>query len=467
MYYSHTENRSRKYVNFLTRNANLGAIVCGMLFINVNTCIAEILRELDSQSEQERDFVLLATATALPFGAIFGGIISNFFANKYGRRLTMIIADLLTILGVLFSTQSSLEIMLFSRVVCGVATGINFMIIPLYVREISPPEMSGSMGSDFRISFSIGLLVPILMSIGLLLKENIDFWKIIMISPCLLSIARIFCFLKWIRMDTPQYYIENGQEESAIVVLEKIFEGDRVDKIHHREKRFEMKSFWDIFGDRYRKQVIIVTLLIFAGELMGSNAINFYTTTIFAENDCEEQEIRILNILFMLARLVASIGGKFLVDKTGRKPLIVYGTIGSIFIAVPIIICEIYDLNPLQNVLFIMYTAVQGLTLSLVLPIYASELLPSLGVSLQVVIQMFSILIIAIIFATLGTGFSFSLFAGVGLVTLFPIWRLTKETKGKTINEVYAMFNSGNENGIDDDFDEEDALNNFDRLRIL
>ena len=463
MNYSSYEQRSKRYIDSLVINANLGAIGAGIFFVTLNACILETLLVIDSGLTYAT-YYIATLSSAIPFGAIFGGLISSFFADKFGRRRTMIFADILTIFTCFLSVSYDPIIMMTGRVLCGVITGINFMVIPLYVREISPPTMTGRAGSYFRIFFTLGMLLTFVVALWLQnpATKTDQLWRVISALPCLFAFLRTVIFLLWIRMDTPRYYIQRGQETNVIIALQKIYRQDQVEQIYLKEKKYEKATFWDLFGFQYKRQTLLIILLIFATELTGSNTLDFYTSAIFYNKfDAvayvdEINKVRMLNVVFALVRLMASFLGKYLIEKAGRRPLIIYGSLLTIFFALLIRSSESMSFLIGQQSLVILYTAVQSLTFALVLPIYAAELLPSFGIALQVSVQMLCVGVVTLTFPYVGLGNYFLLFSLVGVLTFLPIFKLAKETKSKTFYEVYRLFHIEGGGGLLDDEAEED-----------
>ena len=439
-------------------NANLGAIGAGIFFVALNACILEILLVIKSPNSYA-NYYSATLSSIIPLGAVFGGLASSFLADQFGRRKIMIIMDVLTIIGCALSVIANPYLIILGRVLCGIITGVNYMVIPLYVREISPPNMSGRAGSYFRIFFTLGIFITFLIALGLQkpANSNDELWRVIFALPCVFALSRTIIFLGWLKLDTPKYYLETGQESNALAALMEIYREDQVDQVFQREKKYEKASYFDVFRYQYRRQMVLIVLLIFATEFMGANALNFYTSSIFlGELDPNVRaddiaRVRTLNVVFASVRFLASILGKYMIDKFGRRPLLIYGSLMSIFIAGLTAFSETVDFLIAEQSLIILYTAIQGLTFTLVLPVYTAELLPSFGIALQVVVQMFSIMVVTVAFPFVTIRTSFLVFAIVGAVTFIPIFKFAKETKSKTLNEVYRAFHAEKGSGLLDE----------------
>jgi len=456
MYYSSKESAGKKYITYLVWNANLGAIVSGIFFVNFNACAEQVIAGADSLDERASTILYFQFLASLVFGGVLGGLISSSIANNLGRRKAMMIADVITIIGCLVTIHSSFAILLLGRLICGVALGLNIMVIPLYVREISPPELSGKIGSSFRICFTIGLLLPFICTLEFLLEDPPKIiFALVFRMPCLFALARLISFVKWVHLDTPQFYIDKNQDGNAIMALEKILDGDRVEHIYHREKKFEIKGIRGVFGPKYKKQAMLIMLLIFASEFMGANSIILTDSVLFSQAGFDGSRIlSVLNIIMGFSRLLSAVLGSILLEQIGRKRLFLSGILLSIFLIFPIIFLA--NAQTLQVATIMFYSIWQGLTISLVLPIYASELLPPSGVALQVVFQMVCLLVSTLL-CYLAAGTVFFIYGLVGFATIYPISKLAKETKGKTLNEVCMMFQPDTSRGLLDTSFDEDA----------
>lgn len=459
MNYSSYEFRSKKYIYFLTLHANLGALVGGMFFVALNACIWEVVKNFDDKFSESFDWALLSSA--IPFGAIFGAWSSSYFAARKGRRTTLIVSDLVAIIGCLFSVSSSLGMMTFGRLICGFVAGINWTIIPLYVREISPPDLSGRSGAFFRIMFCAGMVLTFILALFL---ENPptaadNMWRVIFLVPILFCIIRVVIFILSVQMDTPRYYMARDDEDNALLALAQIYKQEQVESIYRRENRFEdVRSFRDIWSGKYQRQFMIVFLLIFVDEFMGTNALSFYSTDIFLNEEKAYSkptffvDVRIFNVIFVTVRLGTTLIGTVLIDRIGRRPLILYGTLLTTIVGILVSISSSLHYYIQEKVLIVIFTGLQTLSLNLVLPIYSAELLPTFGIGLQVIFQMMCLLIVTWVFPFLvSINFGFMIFTAVGLFSFIPMFKLIKETKGKTLNEIYRLFHAERDSGLLDE----------------
>jgi len=467
MNYSSYEFRSKKFIYFLTFHANLGAFVTGMFFVALNACVWEVLATIKAPESSER-FNKIALSAAIPFGAIFGAWGASAFAVKRGRRSSLIISDVIAVAACLISVDSSIFLIAMGRLLCGIYVGINWTIIPLYVREVSPPDLSGRSGAIFRIMFCAGILLTFILSLGFTLKEQDGevyakadpLWKVIFLLPILFCAIRTIIFIFIIRLETPRYYISQSDQENAMLALAQIYTDDQVKSIYSQESRFEDTSnFTEVLSPRFKRQASIVFLLILVNEFMGTNALTFYSTELFLDAGDKNSEanffkVRPLNVYFSLVRFLATVVGIALIDKVGRRPLMLYGTVFTTLVGALTAITSFFPEHLLieEEILMIVFTGLQSMSLNLVLPIYTAELLPSYGMGLQVIFQMICILLVTLVFPyTVALEYAFIVFALVGVVSFIPMLKMVKETKGKTLNEIYRLFHAERDSGLLDE----------------
>jgi len=431
-----------------------------MFYVALNACIWEVIENLGGDNFSETfDWALLSSA--IPFGAIFGAWGSSYFASKEGRRKTLIVADLIAIPGCLLSISSSMGIMTIGRLICGLVAGANFTIIPLYVREISPPDLSGRSGAFFRIMFCAGMVFTFLLSYMLAIPPTAEdqMWKLIFLAPILFCVIRTVVFIFRVQMETPRFYMARDDEDNALLALSTIYKQEQVESIFERENKFEdVRSWKDLWKGKFQRQFAVVFLLIFVDEFMGTNALSFYSSDIFLDKEKSFNEktlfsdLRNFNLIFVSVRLMTTFIGTTLIDRIGRRPLILYGTLLTTITGILISVSYALNFYIQEKVLIVIFTGLQTLSLNLVLPIYSAELLPTYGIGLQVMFQMLCTMIITSVFPFLvNVNFGFMIFTAVGVFSFIPMFKMVKETKGKTLNEIYRLFHAERDSGLLDE----------------
>ena len=249
------EYKSRNFILYLTLNSNLGAFNNGFNYVIFNACLYQVLATINTDGLGfNLDKALMSSS--IPFGGIFGALIASQTVSSYGRRKTMILADIVIFLGAFLSIADSMLVMLLGRILCGLSSGLNYLTIPLYVREMSPPELSGRTGGGYRLGFSIGVFVAFFMSFGL---ENPPvgsdwWWRFMYITPCFMAILRTVGFFMFADFETPRFYLFNFDEYNAIESITKLYNRNYVQKVYEREKTVErVVKLADVWGHQYIK----------------------------------------------------------------------------------------------------------------------------------------------------------------------------------------------------------------------
>jgi len=156
------EYKTAKYVYSISFVACLGSIFFWYSLTVYNPCSYSIAMANKWDTNTDLYLIYQGIITAcIPFGAIFGSYYS-YTALAKGRRIGLMIADLLGLVGVAFSLLQGIVFLCFGRLICGIAIGLNSVIIPIYIREMSPNKIAGSTGAlNFCIGY-IGIIVVFL-----------------------------------------------------------------------------------------------------------------------------------------------------------------------------------------------------------------------------------------------------------------------------------------------------------------
>ena len=277
-----------------------------------------------------------------------------------------------------------------------------------------------------------------------------------------------------ITFDTPKFYIANNEEEKALKVLSKIYKPEYVQLAQFKEKKAEKgQHLTDAFNSKYRKQLLLCCLLFMIFQSTGLNSVNFYSSKIFFDESSTtpEWEVRVFNVSYALVRIVGAAIAEFFIDKNGRKQMLIIGCIlTSIFTC-------LFGIAGYENALFIqkgfllVYSFIQSLTFAFILPIYASELLSTYGMGIVVIFDCLFTSIIILIFPLLALPSSnntsilsvdemFFIYSAISAISVPVLIIFVKETKNKTLDEIYKMFHADNGLLEDDLTDDNDDNNN-------
>ncbi|KAI4881010.1 hypothetical protein NFI96_011259 [Prochilodus magdalenae] len=269
-------------------------------------------------------------------GGIFGSFSVGLFVNRFGRRNSMLMANVLAFLAAAlmgFSKMgSSWEMLIIGRFVVGLYSGLSTGFVPMYVGEVAPTALRGALGTLHQLGIVIGILVAQVFGIDTIMG-NADLWPFLLgftFIPALLQ-----CILLPMCPESPRYLLINRNEEhKAKAVLKKLRGNTDVsaDMLEMKEESRQMMSekkvtIPELFRSPvYRQPLVIAIVLQLSQQLSGINAVFYYSTAIFEKAGVEQPVYAtigagVVNTAFTVVSL-------FLVERAGRRSLHLIGLLG-------------------------------------------------------------------------------------------------------------------------------------------
>lgn len=386
-------------------------------------------------------------------GAILGAIMSGKLADLVGRRGAMGISDILCLSGwiaIIFSEGAWL--LDIGRLLVGCGVGLISYVVPVYISEITPKNLRGGFGTAHQFMLSLGS--ALVYFIGTVVN-----WRILALigaGPCVLQIVGLF-FIP----ESPRWLAKVGRDREYEAAL-RYLRGKNSDI---SEESTEIKEYTltlqqisegrilDLFQKTYARSLLVGVGLMALQQFGGSNAIAFYASSIF---ESAGFSANVGTITMAVVQVPMTIVGVLLMDKSGRRPLLLIsasGTCLGCFLAGLSFLLEDFhrwtQVAPaLVFVGIVLYNASFGLGLAGIPWLIMSEIFPinmkgSAG-SLVSLVNWFASWIVTYIFnflmelSTAGTFFIFSAIAGL---TILFVAKLVPETKGRTLEEIQAAMN--------------------------
>jgi SP family galactose:H+ symporter-like MFS transporter len=265
--------------------------------------------------------------SSMMFGAAVGAIGSGWLSFKLGRKYSLMIGAVLFVLGSLCSAFApNVEVLIVSRVLLGLAVGVASYTAPLYLSEIAPEKIRGSMISMYQLMITIGILGAYLSDTAFSYTESWRWMLGVITLPALLLLVGVF-FLP----DSPRWFAAKRRFHDAERVLLRLRDTSAEAKRELEEIRESLKvkqSGWSLFKDNsnFRRAVFLGVLLQVMQQFTGMNVIMYYAPKIFeiagfANTTQQMWGTVIVGLINVLATFIA-IG---LVDPWGRKPTLVLG----------------------------------------------------------------------------------------------------------------------------------------------
>jgi MFS family permease len=276
------------------------------------------------------------SVSSLILGAILGNIVAGGLADRFGRRKILMITALLFVISAIF-TAFSWEIVSFiiARIIGGFGVGMAILIAPMYIAEIAPRKLRGTLVTFNQLNIVLGISIAYFSN--LYFQQTIadpDLkWRIMLgveAVPALLYLILLFFVPR-----SPRWLILKGFDNEAQGVLVRIH-GQEQSAIEQREINDSLNSevnkekarFADVFSKRMKTVLIIGFGIAFFQQITGINAIFYYAPMIFemagGGKDAAFMQAAILGVTNVVMTVVAM----FLIDRLGRKPLLYIGAAG-------------------------------------------------------------------------------------------------------------------------------------------
>lgn len=421
------------------------------------------------------------TSSSALIGCVIGGAVSGYFASLLGRRNSLRLAAVLFFLSALGSYypeflfleygKANMSLLLafnLYRIIGGIGVGLASAICPMYIAEIAPSEIRGTLVSCNQFAIIFGMLVvyfvnylilgdhtnPIVLKdaatglYSLSPESNMwtvqKGWRYMFGSEAIPAAA--FGLLLFTVPKTPRYLVMTGQHQVALSILEKINGVNKAREILAEIRATATEKTEKLFTYGFAVIFIGIMLSVFQ-QAIGINAVLYYAPRIFESAGAEGGGMMqtvimgIVNILFTVVAIVT-------VDRFGRKPLLIIGSIGMAVGAFMVAICDNWGIKGIIPVLsIIVYAAFFMMSWGPICWVLIAEIFPNTirgqAVAIAVAFQWIFNYLVSSTFPALydfSPMFAYSLYGIVCVIAALFVWRCVPETKGKTLEEMNALW---------------------------
>jgi len=411
-------------------------------------------------------------------GCIIGGIISGFMAQRLGRKISLIVSSVLFFLSALGSympeflfrsdftlydpnesTNSLKWAFILYRILGGIGVGMASAICPMYIAEVSPPEIRGKLVSWNQFAIIFGQLVVYAVNtvIRNALGNNKDEiearmvtvgWRRMFVSEAVP--AALFGILLVFVPKTPRFLVMKNNEEKAAEVLTRINGEDKAKEVLAEIKETLEEKKEKIFA--YGVLVIVVgALLSFFQQAVGINVVLYYPKRIFEGMGFNGDDAMTRTVIMGIVNVIFTLVAIFTVENKGRRPLLMAGSIGM---AVGMTALSIsFFMNSVGVVAFfsvIIYTASFMASWGPICWVLISEIFPntirSNAVAIAVAVQWTCNLIVSSTFPSLikflGDGGAYAIYAFFSFLSIVFVFFWVPETKGKSLEDMGELWRS-------------------------
>lgn len=276
-----------------------------------------------------------AITTAGLIGAILGALFGGKVTDRVGRRKVLLAAGFIFAVGALWSGfASSPSSLVAARLFLGVAIGASSFAVPLYIAEISPSRIRGTLVSLFQLMITLGILVAYFSDFAFADESNLASWRpmfYVGVIPALILFVGMF-FLP----ESPRWLLSVGREKDALAVLGKT-EGAAAETVASSirkdiEKDSDVCSKWsDLFKPLWRMPVITAVGIMFIQQFVGINTVMYYCPKIFQMAGFDGAVAAIgASVGVAVINVAATLLSVYFVDRIGRRKLFFIGMIGMV-----------------------------------------------------------------------------------------------------------------------------------------
>jgi len=426
---------------------SISAALAGFLFGFDTVVISgadKQLQALWNTSDAFHGSVVMAMALwGTVVGAIFGGIPTN----KIGRKNTLMIIGVLYFISALGSAFANDPITFaVFRFLGGLGVGASTIAAPAFVSEIAPADQRGKLVSLYQFNIVLGILIAFLSNY-LLRNTGAEPWRWMVgieALPAFIYLVFVFFIPR-----SPRWLVSKGRFSEAEKVLAIINPG-----IDVKSKVQEIKDLNDkeltgenIFMKKYRFPLMLAFLIAFFNQLSGINAFLYYAPRIFESAGLGESTALLSSIGIGVVNLLFTLLGVFLIDKLGRKQLMLYGSIGYIISLSLVAAAFFLNWGGLWVPIFLfLFIASHAIGQGAVIWVFISEIFPNrlrasgqaFGSSTHWVLAAIIPSTIPYLFTNIGPGYVFAFFAFMMVLQLIFVIFMMPETKGKSLEELSA-----------------------------
>lgn len=429
------------------------------------------------------------TSSSALIGCILGSALSGFFASNLGRKKSLFVAGLLFFLSALGSynpeflffehgvpSYSLLVVFNLYRILGGIGVGLASAICPMYIAEIAPSNIRGTLVSWNQFAIIFGQLVVYFVNfliLGSHVNPVIDLvngvnqimnpdaaswtietgWRLMFVSEAVP--AGLFALLVLCVPETPRYLAMCGKDEKALEVLSRINGFAKARAILSEIKATSEEKKEKLFTYGWMVIFIGIMLSVFQ-QAVGINAVLYFAPRIFHTMGMGNPMVQtvimgVINILFTLLAV-------FTVEKWGRKPLLISGSVGMAIGAFGVALCNLVPgLPPIMAVVSIMvYSASFMFSWGPICWVLIAEIFPNTirgaAVAIAVAFQWIFNFIVSSTFVPMynmrlgemgdkfGHMFAYALYGVICVIAAIFVWKLVPETKGKTLEDMTKLW---------------------------
>jgi sugar porter (SP) family MFS transporter len=386
------------------------------------------------------------TVASSLIGTVIGSIVAGIPAQKYGRKKVLTVIAILYLLSAVGCALTPVWILFITfRFIGGLAVGASSVVGPMYISEVAPAKIRGRLAGSFQLMIVAGIFIAYLTNF-LFADFGDTGWRW-MLGIMIIPAALFAIFLRFIP-ESPRWLILNNRDGEAKAIFAKTGEPDAGAVVKEEYELSKKGTKEKLFTSKYRKPILYAVLLAMFNQLSGINAILYYAPRIFEMAGFDKADSYLQPVYIGAANLLFTIIAMTMIDKFGRKTLLLVGCVGLVAFLGLTANAFGGDAGLGKNVLIYLlgYIAFFAFSQGAVLWVFISEIFPnsvrSQGGSLGSFTHWIMAAIISWTFPIIVEGsanggfYSFVFYAVMMVVAFIFIWRVMPETKGRSLEQI-------------------------------
>jgi sugar porter (SP) family MFS transporter len=392
--------------------------------------------------------------SVLLLGAIVGALSAGRVADRLGRKKTLGLVALIFALGIAIAALASgYAMILVGRVIMGLGVGGVSAIVPTYLSEISPAQIRGRVLTLNQLLITVGLLVSYLVDLGFAGSHN---WRAMFAVGLIPALGLALGSLRL--PESPSWLMNHGRETQARSEIAAVGGDEAADKTIARYKReaderkrasapggSERKGWRVLTAPRLRAAVVVGMTLAVLQQFAGINTVIYYAPTIMQHTGLSASNSILYSVFIGVINFAATIVSLRLVDRWGRRPLLLTSLVGMLISLVGLGLSFVAGWGSGLTLLFmLLYIVAFAIGMGPVFWVILGEIFPSqdraAGVSAGSTANWTANFVVSLAFLPLvnwlGQGETFWLFAGVCLCGVWFVGRYVPETRDRNFQEV-------------------------------
>lgn len=457
------ENRTNTgYVVFLSIVAAIGGILFGYDTAVISGTISSVEAQFSLNAMQVGWFVGCALV-----GSILGVAVAGILSDRFGRKLTMLVAAILfTASGIGCAISQSFTELIIYRIIGGIGIGVVSIVSPMYISEVAVARWRGTLVSLYQLAITIGFLAAYLVNFQILKSAETavydtpwlhwimvdEMWRGMLGSNALPAL--LFFIVIFFIPESPRWLILRNRTERAHAVLEHIYRSSEaadgeIATIRDAEKAAPKSEWRSLTSPGMRRALLIGVAIAMLGQFMGVNAVLYYGPTIFEDAGLSSGDSLFSQVLVGAVNMLTTVIALVIIDRVGRKQLVYWGVSGMILsllcIGTYFLAGAAWGLSStFLLIFFLAYVFCCAISISAVIFVLLSEMYPTRVRGLAMSIAGFSLWIGTYLIGqltpwmleTLTPAGTFFLFAAMCFPYILIMWRAVPETTGRSLEEI-------------------------------